>query len=75
MKEILTTLGMIVGLVFFGFQLASPMLMRRRLNRIASLPTDELKALFADSNYGIYLAVAAKTLQELRRKVDEPTGA
>jgi len=46
MKEILTVLGGIAGVAFLVFQFASPMLMQRKLKRIASLPTDELKALF-----------------------------
>jgi hypothetical protein len=64
MKEILTTLGVVAGVAFFGFQFVSPLLMQRKLKRIASLPTDELKALFGDRKNRIFFGVAAKSLQE-----------
>jgi len=64
MKEVLTILGAIAGVAFVAFQLASPMLMQRKLKRIASLPTDELKALFGDPKNRIFFGVAAKSLQE-----------
>jgi hypothetical protein len=64
MNELITILGTIVTVAYLGFQLSAPLLMKRKLERIKLLHTDELRDLFTDQSKSIFFGAAANELNE-----------
>lgn len=64
MNNLITILGTIAAVAFLGFQFSGPLLMQRKLKRIKSLPTDELRDLFSDHTKSIFFGAAANELKE-----------
>ena len=64
MNEFLPILGSLAVLTFIGFQIAAPLLMKRRVENISTLRTEELRDIFYDPSKCIFFGAAAKELEK-----------